>query len=89
VKDGKTYRIPDKRTQSKQAFLSGLSYQGHKVPRLLRMPEGTLFGTDVITPEAFFREHCNTCGSRMTCNGCSNCGACENNKSIQQVEIEV
>ena len=23
------------------------------------------------------------------CNGCSNCGACENNKSIQQVEIEV
>lgn len=89
VKDGKTYRIPDKRTQSKQAFLSGLSYQGRKVPRLLRMPEGTLFGTDVITPEPFFREHCNTCGSRMTCNGCSNCGACDNNKSIQQVEIEV
>lgn len=24
----------------------------------------------------FFREHCATCGSRMTCNGCSNCGRC-------------
>ena len=89
VKDGKTYRIPDKRTQSKQAFLSGLSYQGRKAPRLLRLPEGTLFGTDVISPEPFFREHCATCGSRMTCNGCSNCGACDKNKSIQQIEIQV
>ena len=89
VKDGKTYRIPDKRTQSKQAFLSGLSYQGRKAPRLLRLPEGTLFGTDVISPEPFFREHCNTCGSRLTCNGCSNCGACDKNKSIQQIEIQV
>ena len=70
-------------------FLSGLSYQGRKVPRLLRMPEGTLFGTDIISPEPFFRPHCATCGSRMTCNGCSNCGACDNNKSSQQVEIEV
>ena len=77
VKDGKTYRIPNKRIQSKQAFLSGLSYQGRKVSKLLRMPEGTLFGTDIITPEPFFREHCATCGSRMTCNGCSNCGACD------------
>ena len=74
---------------SKQAFLSGLSYQGRKVPRILRMSGGTLFGTDVITPEPFFREHCNTCGSRMTCNGCSNCGACDKNKSVQQVEIQV
>jgi hypothetical protein len=77
VKDGKTFRIPDKRTQSKQAFLSGLSYQGRKVPRLLCLPEGTLFGTDIISAEPFFRAHCSTCGSRMTCNGCSNCGACD------------
>ena len=89
VKGQKTYHISDKRIQSKQAFLSGLSFQGRKVPRLLRMPEGTLFGTDVITPEPFFREHCNTCGSRLTCNGCSNCGACDKNKFIQQIEIQV
>ena len=30
-----------------------------------------------MTIEQFFRDHCNTCGSRMTCNGCSNCGACD------------
>ncbi len=77
VKDGKTYRIPDKRTQSQQAFRSGLSFQGRKVPRLLKMPEGTLFGSTVASAEPVFRGHCKTCGSRMTCNGCSNCGACE------------
>ena len=31
VKDGRTYRIPDKRTQSVQAFRSGLSYQGKEM----------------------------------------------------------
>ena len=77
VKDGKTYRIPNKRIQSQQAFQSGLSYQGRKIPRMLRMPEGTLFGTDISSPEPFFRAHCSTCGSRMTCNGCSNYGACD------------
>ena len=82
VKDGKTYRIPNKRVQSHQAFLSGLSYQGRKVPRRLRMPEGTLFCTDIIAPEPFFRDHCATCGSRLTCNGCSNCKACERQEEL-------
>jgi hypothetical protein len=77
VKDGKSYRIPKKHTQSEQAFRSGLSYQGKKVPRILRHPEGTLFGSDIISYEPVFREKCNTCGNRMTCNGCSNCGACK------------
>jgi protein gp37 len=30
VKDGKTYHIPDKRTQSQQAFRSGLSFEGRR-----------------------------------------------------------
>ncbi|MDO4462887.1 MAG: DUF5131 family protein [Bacteroidia bacterium] len=77
VKDGKTYRIPDKRTQSQQAFRSGLSYQGRQVTRDLRMPEGTLFNTEIIAPEPYFEKQCDTCGSRMTCNGCSRCGACK------------
>ena len=80
VKEGKTYRIPNKRTQSRQAFRSGLSYQGKNVPRLLHIPEGSLFGLEIPIAEPVFRECCNKCGSRMTCNGCSNCGACETNK---------
>ena len=77
VKDGKTYHIPDKRTQSRQAFLSGLSYQGRTFPRRLRTPENSLFETDITPPESFFRPHCASCGGRMTCNGCSNCRACD------------
>lgn len=75
VKDGKTYRIPEKRRQSIQALKSGLSYRGKDIQYKLVNPEPSIF--DVPTYEPFFREHCNTCGSRLTCNGCSNCGACE------------
>ena len=83
VKEGKTYRIPDKRTQSLQAFKSGLSYKGKNIDFKLTNPEPGLFDMDSAgspTVEAytpFFREHCETCGSRMTCNGCSNCGNCD------------
>jgi len=80
VKDGKTYRIPSKRIQSQQAFLSGLSYQGKSLNFNLRRTEQDLFSTgqtaDIVPPQIFFRDHCQTCGSRMTCNGCSNCGQC-------------
>jgi protein gp37 len=75
VKGGRTYRIPDKRQQSLQAFKSGLSYQGKQINFKLENPEPTLF--DMPKYEPRFREHCATCGSRMTCNGCSDCGACE------------
>lgn len=77
-KDGKRYYIKDKQVQSKQAFLSGLSYQGKKIHFNLRYPDGDLFDEAVPEPPKFFRAQCNTCGSRMTCNGCSNCGACDN-----------
>lgn len=83
VKEGKTYRIPDKRTQSLQAFKSGLSYKGKDIDFKLTNPEPGFFDMDSAgspTMEAytpFFREHCETCGSRMTCNGCSDCGNCD------------
>jgi protein gp37 len=79
VKDGKTYHIPSKRIQSQQAFRSGLSYQGRKVPRRLYMPEGSLFGQEVPEAEPHFRDICATCGTRLTCSGCSDCGACGQN----------
>lgn len=75
VKAGRTYRIPDKRQQSLQAYKSGLSYQGPPIHFRLQNPEPTLFTAAHYQPH--FRAHCATCGSRMTCNGCSDCGACE------------
>ena len=73
-KDGKTYRIPSKRVQSTQAYKSGLSKSFGKPKFELKHPSGTLFEAEPYTP--YFREHCSTCGSRLTCNGCSNCGNC-------------
>ena len=75
IKDGKTYHIQEKRQQSVQAFKSGLSHKGKDIKYNLINPEPSMF--DIPTYEPFFREHCSTCGSRMTCNGCSDCGACD------------
>src|SRR5699024_1461823 len=76
VKDGRTYRIPDKRTQSVQAFRSGLSYQGKEMKFHLT-DEG---GYDIPEEEVYMpHDHqvtCRECGSRLTCNGCSDCGKC-------------
>ena len=77
VKDGKEYRIPDKRVQSRQAYLSGLSFRGRTPQYKLRPAEGSLFDEPIALRTGEFRETCATCGSRLTCNGCSNCGACE------------
>lgn len=74
VKDNRIYRIPSKRVQSLQAFKSGLSHFNAKPVFELTPPPNNLFETETYTP--FFRNHCQTCGSRMTCGGCSNCGSC-------------
>ena len=74
-KDGRTYRIPSKRIQSTQAFKSGLSRSFGKPIFDLQPTPGSLFESETYTP--FFRNHCATCGSRLTCSGCSNCGNCD------------
>ena len=57
--------------------LSGLSFQGRMPQYKLRPAEGSLFVEPIALRTGEFRETCATCGSRLTCNGCSNCGACE------------
>lgn len=74
IKDGHRYIIRSKREQSLQAFKSGLSFKGRDINFKLCCSEPSLFEPSTYAP--FFRSHCNTCGSRLTCNGCSNCGAC-------------
>lgn len=74
VKDGKTYHLKDKPLQSKMAYRSGLQYQGKKINFNLRL-QNDLFGKS-DTYQRFFAAHCNECGSRLICNGCSKCGRC-------------
>ena len=75
VKDGKQYHIPDKRTQSIQAFRSGMNYQGKEVHFDLYNDWGyPIDEADLYTPK--FGSYCAECGSRLICNGCSGCGKC-------------
>ena len=75
VKDGRTYIMPDKRLQSRMAYKSGMSFEGRKTEYILKdswnlpIPEEELY-------KPHFRELCRECGSRIICNGCSDCGKC-------------
>ncbi len=75
VKSGKTYHIPSKQTQSQQAYKSNLSHYNRKPIFNLSTHNESIFGEEFYRPH--FRPHCATCGSRLTCNGCSNCGNCK------------
>jgi protein gp37 len=86
IKDGKTYHIPNKSIQAQQAYLSKLSYIGEPI-------EWKLYDSfmNEITKEQLykphFRKHCQTCGSRLICNGCSDCGKCkEESIDIKQTD---
>ena len=77
IKDGRLYRLEESGVQSSQAFRSGLSYQGKPLTFDLRDPLGfPIPENELYTP--VFRERCQSCGMKMICNGCSNCGKCRN-----------
>ena len=77
VKDGKTYHLPDKGLQSRMAFRSGLQFVGRPQNFKLRQPQPGLFDEAVPPYQKFWREKCAVCGSKIICNGCSNCGRCD------------
>ena len=75
IKDGKTYKIPSKQIQAQQAYKSGMGYQGKPIEFKLcdnlgiPIPDESLY-----VPH--YRKSCEECGSRLICNGCSDCGKC-------------
>ncbi len=82
VKDGKTYNIPDKRKQSVQAWRSGLQYIGK--PMVFNLKDGgqmALFDDEQYRP--YFGPRCKCCASKIICNGCSRCGACDKKSSAK------
>lgn len=81
VKDGKTYHLPDKNLQSRMAFRSGLQFVGRPQNFKLRLPQPGLFDEAVPPYQKFWREKCAVCGSKIICNGCSNCGRCDGGNS--------
>ena len=76
VKDGKRYHLPNKQLQSEQAFKSGMNFEGRPIEFKLKdrlgfpIPESAMY-------KKHYRTLCETCASRLICNGCTDCGACE------------
>lgn len=76
VKDGRLYHLPNKHLQSKMAHKAGVNHIGRPMHFVLRNQFG-----HILAPESLYkpvyRDNCATCGSRLICNGCSNCGHCK------------
>ncbi|MDE6369361.1 MAG: phage Gp37/Gp68 family protein [Muribaculaceae bacterium] len=76
IKDGRRYRLPEKRLQSEMAFKAGVNHTGRPMIFNLRDPLGfEIDGEYWYKP--YFGPQCEMCGSRPICNGCSRCGKCD------------
>ena len=78
IKDGKLYKIEGNGLQSRQAYLSGMSYKG----KPMQFDLYDSMGYPIIDEERYrphFRERCADCGMKPICNGCSDCGKCDEN----------
>lgn len=76
-KDGKTYHIESKLKQSQMAYKSKLQHQGKPIKFKLEQSQGNLFADEMQMYKPYFSKQCKTCGSRLICNGCTNCGNCK------------
>ncbi len=74
IKDGKTYHLPRKSLQSEMAHKSGMNFVGKPIVFKLVDEYGPIAEEALYVPR--YRENCERCGSRLICNGCSDCGKC-------------
>lgn len=75
IKDGKKYNIPKKFVQSEMAYKSGMNFVGKPITFKLT----DRFGIDIPQDELYvphYGKNCGKCGSKLICNGCSDCGKC-------------
>ena len=77
IKDGKRYHIPDKKLQAQQAYRSGLSHKGRDIVWRLHDRYGRELTKEELYVPHYHPVTCRECGSRLTCNGCADCGRCE------------
>lgn len=76
IKDGKRYSLPKKQLQSEMAYKSGVNYVGKPIEWKLT----DRFGIDIPKEKLYiphYRKNCSRCGSKLICNGCSDCGRCK------------
>ena len=76
IKDGKRYHMPKKLVQSEMALKSGVSFVGKPIE--FKLTDN--FGLDIPQNELYvphYGKNCDKCGSKLICNGCSDCGKCK------------
>lgn len=86
IKDGKRYYLPKKQVQSEMAFKSNMSFAGKPISFKLT----NYFGVPIPQNELYvphYGKHCETCGSRLICNGCADCGRCERSCSAAHANV--
>lgn len=76
IKNGKTYHLPDKSVQSRQAAKSGLFNMGKEIHFKLSPPKQMKLFSKTSPYQKFFWEKCDLCASKPICNGCARCGMC-------------
>lgn len=76
-KDKKTYLLKSKKVQSIMAYRLNLNFKGRNIKYNLKSESQISFFEENIKYEPYFKEQCNTCSSKLICNGCSNCKNCE------------
>ena len=77
VKDGKTYRMPGKELQIRQAWKSKMSFMVKPIQFHLRDALGMPIPPEELYVPICDHPNCEQCASRGFCNGCSHCGLCE------------
>ena len=81
IKDGKTYIIENKITQSKMAYKANVSYKAYDIEFKLKK-DGVSIPKDKLYKPQYTSVNCTECGSKMICNGCVNCGKCKQIKEV-------
>lgn len=76
IKDGKMYHIPNKQVQSEMAYKSQMSFAGKSISFNLTDQYGQPIPQDCLY-KPHYRKNCEKCGSKLICNGCSDCGRCK------------
>ena len=76
IKDGRRYHLPKKRLQSEMAYKSGMNYVGKPIEWKLTNALGMEIPKEHLYVP-YYRSNCEHCGSRLICNGCSDCGRCK------------
>lgn len=75
IKDGKTYYLQKKALQSSMAFKSQMNFIGKKIVFDLCDLYGKIPEEYLYSPH--YRLNCDSCSSKLICNGCCNCGKCK------------